>query len=199
VLAPVSVEARGLRFPGLERSLDDGHYGEPYWFDDTLAVALAADTGLVVRYTLDGRVPTAASPAYAAPLRLASTTHLRARAFTRSGEPVGYDRWMEYQLHPLHAEVTGELRTPLAGLWELLSDAAQFTGSVTIRLSSGRPGVIRYTLDASPPTAGASPYAPPITLTGAATVRARLFTPEGEPVGAEWAQRFERVDQQRRE
>jgi hypothetical protein len=40
----------------------------------------------VLRYTLDGSEPTAASPAYPGPLHLFETTRLRARAFHRSGK-----------------------------------------------------------------------------------------------------------------
>jgi len=189
VLSPVTIEARGLRFP----ALDEGHYGEEYWFDDTLAVALAADPSLVVRYTLDGTPPTAESPRYARPIAVAATTHLRARAFTPASEPVGYDRWHEYQLHPLRAEVAGELRAPLSTLWEPLENAAQFDRSVTVRLSSARRGTIRYTLDGSPPSAMAAAYRTPIVIADSAAVRARLFGAAGEPVGQEWAQRFQRA------
>jgi hexosaminidase len=188
VLSPVTVDARGLRFPGLE----DGHYGEPYWFDDTLTVVLRAPGRLVVRYTLDGTKPTARSSPYAEPITLATTTHLRARAFTPAGEAVGYDRWFEYQLHPLRAEVIGELRPPLSALWEMISDTAHFSRPVTIRLSSVRRGSIRYTLDGSAPSPAASEYRGPITLTSTAAVRAQLFTAAGDSVGPEWSQRFAR-------
>jgi hexosaminidase len=191
VLSPVKFEARGLRFPGLE----EGHYGEEYWFDDTLTVILAsAEPSHVIRYTLDGGMPTAQSERYARPIRLGATTHVRARAFTPSGEPVGYDRWIEYQLRPLHVEVLGDLRTPLSSIWEPYGEAAQFARLVTIRLSSGRGGTIRYTVDDSPPTPASPDYRAPIELTSSATVRARLFAPTGEPTGHEWAQRFERIE-----
>ncbi|MBL7938707.1 MAG: CotH kinase family protein [Flavobacteriales bacterium] len=45
----------------------------------SLSVAGAGNT---IRYTLDGTVPTAASPAYAAPLAIATTTVVRARTFS---------------------------------------------------------------------------------------------------------------------
>lgn len=194
VLGPVTIAARGLRYPGLV----DGHYNEPAWFDDTLTVALGlargTSPGVVVRYTLDGSMPDARSPRYERPLTLAATTDLRARAFGPAGEPVGYDRWMRYELHPIRGDVQGELRAPLSSLWELLSDAAVFTRPpVTIRLSSGRRGVIRYTLDGSAPTSASAEFRAPIVVTDTAAVRARLFSPAGEAMGEEWAQRFERA------
>jgi len=188
LLAPVTIQARGLTFP----TLVEGHYDEERWFDDSLVVALGADAGRTVRFTLDGSMPNAASTPYTAPIVLTATTHLRARAFDRAGAAVGYDRWLEYQLHPLHVDVRGDFRPPLDSLWEKLDDAARFTGTATIRLSSRRPGVIRYTLDGAEPTPGARAYAGPITVTDSATVRAQLFSAAGTPVGAEWAQRFVR-------
>ena len=191
ILSPVKVAARGLRHPELE----EGHYGEEYWFDDTLSVAFSAtDSSLVVRYTRDGTMPTISSERYTMPLTINATTHLRARAFTASGEPVGYDRWVEYQLRPLRVDVQGKLRTPLSTLWEPYGEAAQFSGIVTIRLDSSRGGIIRYTVDGSPPAAASAEYRAPIAITASATVRAQLFSPTGAPVGHEWSQRFERVE-----
>jgi len=49
------------------------------------AVSLAltvGGAGLTIRYTLDGTVPTAVSPAYAAPLNIAATSVVRARTFS---------------------------------------------------------------------------------------------------------------------
>jgi hypothetical protein len=195
LITPVTIDARGLRFPGLR----DGHYGEPDWFGDTLVVRLgvaptAPRPGLVVRYTLDGRAPTAASPAYERPVVLAATTHLRARAFTAAGDPVGHDVWHEYELHPLRAEVRGGLRVPLDSLWERFGDGAPFAGRVTVRLTSDRGGTIRYTLDGSEPAAASPAYTAPLALDSTATVRARLFGRDGRGAGAEWALKFERVE-----
>jgi len=44
-------------------------------------IALSSQSGLPIRYTLDGSAPSAASPIYSAPLALAFPAHLRAAAF----------------------------------------------------------------------------------------------------------------------
>lgn len=45
-------------------------------------VLSSPDPNVTIRYTLDGSVPTAASPAYAAPINVAVTTAIRAKAFS---------------------------------------------------------------------------------------------------------------------
>jgi hexosaminidase len=44
-------------------------------------IALSSQSGLPIRYTIDGSAPVAASPVYSAPLRLAFPQHLRAATF----------------------------------------------------------------------------------------------------------------------
>ena len=53
-----------------------GNFTEP--FTVTLSAAVA---NAVVRYTLDGTLPSRASPLYATPLSITNTTHLRTRAY----------------------------------------------------------------------------------------------------------------------
>ncbi|GAA2405319.1 hypothetical protein GCM10010420_36260 [Streptomyces glaucosporus] len=60
-------------------------------FRGEVSVSLSTSVaGAQIRYTTDGRLPTASSPVYSGPLRLTATTQLRAQAFvngTASGEP----------------------------------------------------------------------------------------------------------------
>ena len=58
-----------------------GTYGAPQ------TVVLSAEPGATIRYTLGGAEPTEASPAYAAPIAIASTTTLKARAFRPDWTP----------------------------------------------------------------------------------------------------------------
>ncbi|MEN9576433.1 MAG: hypothetical protein RL514_4288 [Verrucomicrobiota bacterium] len=62
-----------------------GNFTEPY----TVSLSTGAASA-VVRYTLDGTLPSQSSPVYAAPLSITNTTHLRTRAFQTGllpGEP----------------------------------------------------------------------------------------------------------------
>jgi autotransporter-associated beta strand protein len=58
----------------------------PRTFTGTLTVALSgAAANQTIRYTTDGSIPTASSPAYTAPLNLGASTTLRARVFDSAG------------------------------------------------------------------------------------------------------------------
>lgn len=50
-------------------------------FSGPLAVTLKSEPGAIIRYTLDGTVPTASDPLYEKPVRLKGPTILRAKAF----------------------------------------------------------------------------------------------------------------------
>lgn len=50
-------------------------------YTNTITVTLSAGSGVPIRYTLDGSEPTTASPLYSAPLSVANSTVIKARAF----------------------------------------------------------------------------------------------------------------------
>lgn len=155
ILSPVAVQAEGLLHPEVE----DGRYQEQFWFDDRLVVTLSAPPGMTVRYTTDGTEPTTAARQYAAPITLTESTSFQARAFRLDGEPAGYARWFEYRLRPIHVAYEGSFPTPPEERWrKVRSWEIDFTDSLTIQLSSARPGTIRYTLDGSEPTAASAAY-----------------------------------------
>jgi hypothetical protein len=136
----------------------------------------------VIRYTLDDSEPTAASPAYTAPLELTATTTVKARLFV-AGTPV-YDTAVA-----TYTQVAPVVFVPPAGL---------FTNSVAVALVN-RMGVgsVRYTTDGSEPTATASLYSTPIPLTLAATIKARVFFnqfPISEVVSADYARVYALAD-----
>jgi hypothetical protein len=55
-------------------------------FAGSVQITLTADQSTdVIRYTLDGTVPTASSPKYDSPLQIESSTQIKARSFTPNG------------------------------------------------------------------------------------------------------------------
>jgi CotH kinase protein/Chitobiase/beta-hexosaminidase C-terminal domain len=74
-LSPAS-PASAAADPGVDFSVPSETFSAP------LSVALStAVPGAQIRYTTDGRLPTAASPAYTGPIAVTATTRLRAQAF----------------------------------------------------------------------------------------------------------------------
>jgi hypothetical protein len=123
----------------------------------TVALATTTPTA-VIRYTLDGSLPTAASALYTAPIELSGTTTLRAVA--------SRDGWRDSPV--LRAVYTLRVPTPVlspaAGTY---SQAPVVTASV-----ADAQAVLRYTVDGTAPTV-ASPLLPAdgLQLTSTATVR----------------------------
>jgi hypothetical protein len=191
LLTPMKLSVRGLRFP----DSPDGHYNEPYWFADRLAISIDTQRGQIVRYTLDGSSPTSASPQFGEPIVLTDSTAFRAQAFAGNGKPIGYGVWNVYELHPLDAEVAGNLLVPLSTLWEKVSSSAPFTGTLSIRLTTHRAGTIRYSLDGSHPNASSPKYVEPIRLDRTTRLRAQLFEHD-RAIGKPWEQDFEKADRQ---
>lgn len=76
----------------------------PGYHATPISVTLAAPgTGLTIRYTTDGSTPTAASPAYAAPIAINTTTVLRARAFSATaGVPPSFVETNTYFINTTH-------------------------------------------------------------------------------------------------
>jgi len=74
----------------------------PGYHGGAISVALACTTpGATIRYTTDGSTPTAASTAYAAPINIATTTVLRARAFL-AGTPASFTETNTYFINATH-------------------------------------------------------------------------------------------------
>jgi hypothetical protein len=126
-------------------------------------------TGAAIHYTLDGTVPTPASPRYRQPIPIAADTTLTAKAF-RAGSAASqtlsgrytiryYDtRTVARQRFELHAEVpTGvaRLSAPTPTEMEVVADAGQLTlsadaafGSKAVRNTNGNSGVMVMPLPA---------------------------------------------------
>lgn len=68
-----------------------------------ISLAMTADAGATIRYTLDGSEPTATSTAYAAPINIAATTVVRARAFSgTAGVPPSFIETNTYFIGTTH-------------------------------------------------------------------------------------------------
>jgi hexosaminidase len=75
-----------------------------------ITLALAAPLGVgEVRYTTDGKVPTAASPAYAGPLALAAGTTVKARSFV-DGQALGREKTVTIDPVALQTRTSGQLK-----------------------------------------------------------------------------------------
>lgn len=60
-------------------------------FTKPLTVNLSANPRTLIRFTQDGKPPSAASPAYSEPIRIEKTTTIRAAAFDSRGARLGYE------------------------------------------------------------------------------------------------------------
>ena len=83
----------------------------PYLFTDSVKITLTTheQKGAVIRYTLDGGEPSAASPLYTKPLDVTKTTHLRAAAF-QNGHLVTTCQRRRIHSSWIFAAQTGHLR-----------------------------------------------------------------------------------------
>jgi hypothetical protein len=128
-----------------------------------------SDPVATVRYTLDGTAPTEASPLYSAPIPIATTTTVRARAFRAGWTPSEATALLEFTFGTLAAPTA----TPEAGLYGV---------SQAITLGAEPGAEIRYTLDGADPSAASSLYTAPLTLAeGTTTVKARAFKTDWTP------------------
>ena len=126
-----------------------------------------ATTGAIVRYTLDGSVPTGTSPLYSGPIPISTTTTLRAAAFksqwSTSDETSG-----------TYAMNFGTLAAPT-----IEPATGTYVGGVTVTMSSPQSGAtIRFTTNGDTPTESSAAYASAISVDGTMTVKARAFRPD---------------------
>ena len=134
-------------------------------FTTSISVTLSAKgNGATIHYTTDGSTPTAASPAYSAPLTFTATTTLKAIA-GKNGEVSEIGTFNYTQANP-PAAVTA---TP--------GDGQSFTSPFTVTLSVGRsgPAAIYYTINGTDPVVGApgtAVYGSPIPVSSTTQIRA---------------------------
>lgn len=175
MLALVRVEEQGL----------SGEVDRTYAkFPDTLILRLSSPPIGTIRYTTDGKDPTAGSRVCDAPITLTHrdtrheklfydrrkgrhlaegfTVRLKARLFDDAGEPVG-----DLVTHKRYWFTGGDLAISASGLsGEKEGDIEKFVGAVEVTIAQpDTEGTIRYTTDGTEPAATSREYDGPFTLT----------------------------------
>jgi alpha-tubulin suppressor-like RCC1 family protein len=126
-------------------------------------VTIAAAPGATIRYTTDGSTPGAASPVYAAPLSVATTSTLQAFA-TVTG-------WV----NSVAAVAAYTMNFGTLGAPAIDPSAGTYDGRVTVSLSAQPQSTTRYTTDGTAVLSNSPVYTQPLTLTQTTTVRTRAF------------------------
>jgi hypothetical protein len=131
-------------------------------FIDAVQVTMSTPTsGAVIRYTLDGSTPTAASSLYGGGLTFFGTTTLKARAFKAGSND---------------SSVTTATYTIAAAAPVLSPTPGTFANSASVTMSSTTAGAtIRYTTNGADPTAASTLYTGAVALTTTTTLKARAF------------------------
>jgi alpha-tubulin suppressor-like RCC1 family protein len=131
-------------------------------------VTLSGPAGATLRYTTNGTTPTESSAIYTAPLPIAATTTVQARAFKTDWTPSA----LLVATYTISSNQTPPPPTiaPASGEYEY---------GQAITLSAPVDTTIRYTTDGAVPTGTSPLYSGPLTLTGPVTIRARVFNSNG--------------------
>ncbi len=145
-------------------------------YTSTQSVTISCATaGAQIRYTTNGAEPSASSTLYNAPITIAASGTLKAKAFLTN--------WANSATAVAIYNITGSVAmptfTPQPGEYELQVD-------VSLACSSDG-AAIRYTLDDTEPNEYSLMYTTPIHITQATTIRAKGFkqdwTPSATAVG----------------
>ncbi|MEI6809433.1 MAG: family 20 glycosylhydrolase [bacterium] len=164
-------------------------------FNDTARLELTPCVkGYVVRYTTDGREPTASSPAYSAPLELKDTTPVAARVFDSAGKSPWLTWRKTFECRPFSVIPIGAF------------DGRRFTSNVTLSVETHVPGgTVRYTQEhpspggaapaiADEPRTGSLVFDKPIVLEQSLKIRARYFDAAGKPLGYTFTNTYQKVN-----
>jgi hypothetical protein len=134
---------------------------EPGMYHEEQSVTVAAVTGVTVRYSMSGSVPTESDPILPSgdTILVDRNTTIAVRAWMagRPSEPV----IAAYELQPLEPTVS------VAG--------GLYTSAQTVTLQAAPGTTIRYTVDGSEPTPDSPVYEVPLVVDRSLTLRARAF------------------------
>jgi hypothetical protein len=155
--------------------------GSPYSAAVTVTLsATDSESGVaVIRYTLDGSSPTAASTAYSDPISISETTTIKYRAWDSAGnfEAINSQLVQVVQTVPDTDPPTSSIACNLSVC------SGWYGGPVSVSLSAadGGSGVaaIRYTVDGSDPTTASPTYTTPFTVSATTTVKYRAWDNAG--------------------
>ncbi len=132
---------------------------------NSMTVALSCETpGAIIRYTMDGSMPTATNSVYVAPFTLTKDTVIVAKAFK-----VGiFDSIVATASYIIIPRVAIPVLTP--------ADGTMFTGLRKVSMScTTEESEIRYTLDGSEPSRSSSLYTKAFNVWQTTTVKAKAF------------------------
>lgn len=122
-------------------------------------------SGASIRYTLDGSTPTAASPLYAGPISLTTTTTIKAIAIAGGMN---------------NSTVASALYTMQAATPTFTPSPGAYGSNQSVSIADTTSGVtIRYTVDGSTPTASSTLYSGPISVINTTTIKAIAIAPAG--------------------
>jgi sugar lactone lactonase YvrE len=130
-------------------------------FSDAVSVALSAERGAVIRYTLDGISPTQASPVYTEPIRLENDTVLKFFSTDESGnrEDVRVEKYT-FQVQDTRPPVTVPYPVP-----------GEYNPPITLELRSNESATVYFTIDGTEPSDQSAAYRAPLSLKDDTTVK----------------------------
>jgi peptidoglycan/xylan/chitin deacetylase (PgdA/CDA1 family) len=146
----------------------------------TLSATDAGSGVAVIRYTLDGSDPTAASTAYSDPISISETTTVKYRAWDNAGnvEATNSQLVQVVQTPPDTEPPTSSIECDGAAC-----SSGWYGGPVSVSLAAtdADSGVaaIRYTTDGSDPTAASPAYTAPFTVSATTTVKYKAWDNAG--------------------
>jgi hypothetical protein len=125
---------------------------------------------VTVRYTVDGADPDESSTQYTSPVRVDTTTTVKARAFRTGMTPSAT------------ADATYIIDFPDVAAPDIAPAAATYTVDQQVSISCTTSGVaIYYTIDGSEPNEASTPYSSAFTVSVSTTVRARAYREHMDP------------------